>query len=246
MTSKLPVLRVAAVGDSLTKGYLSMLNNHPYTKVLEANGILVTNFGSNGALTQDLFRFMKRVVKHKGLWDTSSEDEAEVNTAAAPEKEKTLYKYVVLLGGTNDLGHGLEPATVVENLTRLADMAHEAGVFPFLVTVPPLGSRLCDASDAAKRTEVNRDIKQLCSLRGFGLVDLFAAVVQPGKDSMRDELTIDQLHFNPLGYNLMGELVFDAIAKHYEKNEDPAHHPAAEAMPTRHEERERLPGKSHC
>jgi lysophospholipase L1-like esterase len=83
---------------------------------------------------------------------------------------------------------------------------------------------------------VNEGIKQLCSRRGFGFVDLFAAVVAPGKDSMRDDLTIDHLHFNQMGYNLMGELVFETIAKHYEK--------AGASEPEM--KCEQLTGKSHC
>ncbi len=238
MTSTLPVLRVAAVGDSLTKGFLSWEEEHPYTRILEAEGIRVGNFGVNGAMTRDMVQQMERVVAHRSPRRTrqltvpgSSSDE-EVDTRTSPsgsavptgaKARRVPYTYVVLLGGTNDLGAGLLPETVLENLTQLASMASEAGVHPFLVTVPPLGQHLSNARNAALRTQVNDGLKQLARERGFGLIDLHAAVVTPSELYLRDDLTGDQLHLNAEGYDEMGILVFDTIAEHYERSHAAVH-----------------------
>jgi acyl-CoA thioesterase-1 len=207
MTSTLPVLHVAAVGDSLTSGHLTWSSAHPYTNILEANGILVSNFGVSGVFTEQMVAQMNRVVKPHHCPSSQLESSSE----------HIPFTYVVILGGTNDLGCGLLPDTVLENLEQLARMAAEAGIFPFLLTVPPLGRHICSPADAALRTEVNDKIKQLCTEQGFGFIDLFAAVVSPTEQWMRDELTHDQLHFNAKGYDEMGEMVLEAIASHYER-----------------------------
>ncbi len=216
MTTPLPQFRVAAVGDSLTKGFLSWSAVHPYTLVLQEGGITVSNHGVSGAFTRDMVHQMHRVVRHRSSWHTlppSSSDDDDTD-----KKVRVPYLYVVLLGGTNDLGCGLLPEVVLENLTRMACTAADAGIYPFFVTIPPLGRQLCSPDNTAIRIQVNDGLKQLAREKGFGLIDLFEAVAVPSELCMRDELTEDQLHFNAQGYDNMGHLVFDAISAHYKQH----------------------------
>ncbi len=48
------------------------------------------------------------------------------------------YREVVILGGTNDTLQGLDPATTVNNLGRMVDLAKAAGVHPVLGQIPPI------------------------------------------------------------------------------------------------------------
>ena len=216
MTSTLPTLRIAAVGDSLTKGYLTFYTTHPYTDVLKAQGILVSNFGVSGCFTSDMKSQLRKVIRRRSdNFPPSDEDE---NDSEAERKERRIpYDYAVILGGTNDLGCDLMPETVLENLQAISIDAAAEGIYPFLVTVPPLGKRFMTEGNAALRDEVNAGLKQWCEGNNFGLVDLYSAVVDPGAPHLRDSLTGDQLHLNEKGYDLMGEVVFAAVAEHFER-----------------------------
>ena len=112
-------MKIVALGDSLTVGETGFSDSDEsasYPKCLEilANEYLrsvqsvvkvnVLNRGINGDLTSGMLeRFSRDVVDEKA-------------------------DYVIILGGTNDLGWGFDPAMIAHNLTRMYDAALNKGI----------------------------------------------------------------------------------------------------------------------
>jgi lysophospholipase L1-like esterase len=193
------MLVIVAFGDSLTVGYRSPTGEDsepmptPYTaflkrkteKMLEREGssrfrVTFVNRGVVGELTEDMLsRFDREVMESR------------------PDA-------VIILGGSNDLGWGLEPPVIAGNLMQLVDQALTAGIQPVTCTVP---SVLGFDEGIRPRLELNRLIQKQSSDRGVVCVDLFT----PTSDSagrLRAEYSNDGLHLSAAGYETMAEAIF--------------------------------------
>ena len=124
MTGK---INFVAMGDSLTVGFIpACLASQPYSNFLKdcANSFLkelgmkdairisIINRGVNGDLTSNmLLRFKQDVVDLK------------------PD-------YVIILGGSNDIGWGFPIEEIFFNLQRMFEIAIDGGIKPIGCTVP--------------------------------------------------------------------------------------------------------------
>ena len=125
-------VRIVALGDSLTAGLRTWLEIAypstwtPYTKFLEEltqehllglgldMSVEILNKGVCGDLTSDMLnRFSRDVVKQK------------------PD-------YVIILGGTNDIGWNLHPSHIFHTLKTLYDVAESKRIEPVACTVPSI------------------------------------------------------------------------------------------------------------
>ncbi|MBF0591129.1 MAG: hypothetical protein HQL02_03470, partial [Nitrospirae bacterium] len=104
---------VVAFGDSLTVGFQSptyespWYQETPYTDFLNqmlSERITFVAKGISGELTEEMVRRFPGDV-----------------LAARPD-------YVIILGGSNDLGWGMQPTVVMQNLYTMYTMAQEAGI----------------------------------------------------------------------------------------------------------------------
>jgi len=189
---------IVAFGDSLTVGYRSPTEDEefpepfPYTAFLgkrvdatlhkKAPGFRVEflNRGIVGELTDDMAdRFVRDVV--------------------GPRSDA-----VIILGGSNDLGWGMDPSSVAENLAGMYDEALNSGIQPVACTVPSV--RGYDEG-IPPRLRLNRLIRNCSESRGIICVDLFTATADAA-GRLREEYSNDGLHLSSLGYEAMAEAIF--------------------------------------
>jgi len=191
-------LLIVAFGDSLTVGYQSptwddeLPQPAPYTAFLskKVNAIL---HGSAAAFRAE---FLNRGVV--GELTTEMADRFG-RDALGPRPDA-----VIILGGSNDLGWGMEPSSVAKNLAVMYDTALNNGIRPVACTVP---SVLGYDEGIQPRLQLNEHIKRYSTALGIACVDLFKATADSG-GRLREEYSNDGLHLSPLGYEAMAEAIF--------------------------------------
>lgn len=184
---------VVAFGDSLTVGYQSptitdpWYRETPYCDFLKEK--LPTGFeflvkGISGEMTDEMVRRFERDV-----------------LSARPD-------YTVILGGTNDLGWGVSPEEVLENLKTMYRWALAAHVTPVAVTVPSL--RGYDPL-IAPRQHLNKGILHLAAELAIPSVDLFTATAEPETFRLGSKYCNDGLHLSTEGYLTLALLLYDHV-----------------------------------
>lgn len=195
------LLKFVAFGDSLTVGFIPLrIATQPYSqflkemvddflKQLEKDGDVEARFinrGVNGDLTSGmLLRFRQDVI--------------QLNP-----------KYVIILGGTNDIGWGLQVEEVFLNLKRMYEMALNNRINPIGCTVPSI---LGWDGGIPPRLRLNKSIQHYCLEKRVLFADLYAKTCDPKTKRLRSEYSSDGLHFNALGYRKMAESIFDEVVK---------------------------------
>jgi lysophospholipase L1-like esterase len=195
---------IVCFGDSLTAGYQSPTPEHPvqqdtpYGRFLQewlGASVQVHISGVCGELTAEMgMRFRRDVLAHRP-------------------------RYVVLLGGTNDLGWNAEPLHVMRNLIKMYEQALAEGVTPVPVTVPSIRVATDGGRDASqwvddhlhRRDRLNGSIRQYADAKHLSYVDLFAATVEPATRLLAPQYSNDGLHLTALGYRRFAELLFDQV-----------------------------------
>jgi len=189
-------LFIVTFGDSLTVGYQSPTllylgyRETPYADFLNekmtANGRSVRFLvkGISGELTSEMVsRFYRDVIQHK------------------PD-------YVVILGGTNDLGWGVPLDEIVKNLTNMYEGALSNEIKPVGVTIPSI--RDFDFL-IPQRVDLNNQIKTVCKSLNIPCVDLFTASSEPETFRLAQEYSNDGLHLTTEGYRLLADLLYDKV-----------------------------------
>jgi lysophospholipase L1-like esterase len=125
-------------------------------------------------------------------------------------------KVVVILAGTNDLAGntGLETLEEIEgNLASMAQLAQANSIRVVLASVMPV----CDyiKPQTARRppdqiVALNSWIKDYCTKNGFVYLDYYSAMLDDNK-MLKKDLTVDGLHPNEAGYQVMAPLALQAI-----------------------------------
>ncbi len=142
----------------------------------------VLNKGISGDLTSGMIeRFSKDVVEEKA-------------------------DYVIILGGTNDIGWGFEPAMIALNLTTMYDTALSKSIAPVACSIPSI---LGFDQLISPRLHLNSVIRREAKKRSMAFVDLFTATADPESNRLSEDYSADGLHLNSEGYQRMGGYVFD-------------------------------------
>ncbi len=181
-------MKILAFGDSLTVGYLSPFEATPYAEFLQPlldpqTEIYVA--GVSGETTEDMLRrFDRQVIKN------------------APD-------YVVILGGTNDLGRGVSIDQIVENLTQMYQTAQKADMIPIACAIPSL---LGADEFIPPRIELNRRIQETAKKMEIPFADLFTLTAD-SSGRLRQEYSQDGLHLTPGGYEKIAHLLFESVFK---------------------------------
>ena len=199
-------------GDSLTAGYQRIpytddqQEDMPYGDFLQkwvATRAQIVVTGVCGEVTGDMVkRFSRDVVIHRP-------------------------RVTVILGGTNDLGIGVEPVRISKNLETLYRLAMEAGIQPVGVTVPSIRVETEELGMAGlkksgsepsippwlkahivQRIELNRQISKMCRALTIPCVDLFAETAEGPEQLLASRFSSDGLHFNTVGYETFARLVW--------------------------------------
>lgn len=201
---------IICFGDSLTAGYQSPTPQHPSiretpygTFLQEAlEGIATVSVsGVCGELTGEMtLRFRRDVLAHEP-------------------------SFVIILGGTNDLGWDADPTEIMRNLVKLYESAQRAGVDPVAVTVPSLrptgdlgggeGERWI-RNHIVRRQSLNTMIEEYCISKNMCWVDLFKATCEPDSLLLASRFSNDGLHLTTEGYReLAGLLYYEVFATQF-------------------------------
>jgi lysophospholipase L1-like esterase len=197
-------MKIVALGDSLTvgeTGFTPLASEEavtPYPECVERlaeeylrgrKGDLkvdVLNKGVNGDLTSGMLeRFPRDVVAEK------------------PD-------YVIILGGANDIGWGLEVARIAHNLTSMYDSGQNERIGTVACGVPSILG--CDEL-ITPRLELNRTIASEAAKRKIPYLDLFLATADQNNKRLLEAYSADGLHLNAKGYERMGDCVFEKWLK---------------------------------
>lgn len=196
---------IICFGDSLTAGFQTPTPENqgvvetPYGRFLqEALGrhATVAVSGICGEMTGEmLMRFRADVLAHRPA-------------------------FVVILGGTNDLGWNARPAEIMRNLLKMHAQARASGTEPVGVTVPSL--RAAQTADGgagdpliqdhiARRRELNRLLSDYCRSKAIACVDLFSATADADTGLLALRYSNDGLHLTTAGYHRLAALLFQQV-----------------------------------
>jgi acyl-CoA thioesterase I len=195
---------IICFGDSLTAGYQSATPDQPFIQETPYGGFLQQRLGARarvavsgicGELTGEMvLRFRDDVLRH------------------APA-------YVVILGGTNDLGWNAQPKEIMRNLLKMHEQARADGIRAVAVTVPSLRSE--DGTDAGgraflqehigRRQALNRMLSDYCRSKAIPCLDLFTATSEPETLQLAPAYSNDGLHLTTRGYERLAELLYHEV-----------------------------------
>lgn len=187
-------LKVVCFGDSLTAGYIDGVRYAPYGQFLqeklgERGSVIVS--GQNGELTESMVRrFSSDVLDHKP-------------------------SHAIVLGGTNDLGHGLSPEQIIGQLRLIYQTLQNADIQGIALSIPsvlpehPHEEWVTKAIKA--REKVNELIRQECLARDILYLDLFTETSSTPERTLLEALSSDGLHFNEEGYKTIAAFIWDRV-----------------------------------
>ena len=187
--------RIVAFGDSLTAGFQSPTGDNPMGELtpygeflhqLLGGAVEVKIRGINGELTTEMvMRFSRDVISLK------------------PD-------YVMILGGTNDLGWNARPQEIMRNLVTMYARAKSAGITPVAITVPSI--RGFDEL-IHPRHVLNNLILEYGQAQSQPVVDLFIATAEVGSLRLAEDYSNDGLHLSTEGYKLLADLLYRDVFK---------------------------------
>jgi lysophospholipase L1-like esterase len=196
---------IVCFGDSLTAGFQSPTADNPqgaetpygrFLQELTGPSVRVSVSGICGELTGEMaMRFRSAVLIYQPT-------------------------YVVILGGTNDLGWDAAPADIMRNLLKMYELATAAGITPVPVTVPSIrmGDDLCSEEGRRwfmehldRRCQLNGLILRYAESKRLAAFDLFAATAEPETHQLAARYSNDGLHLNTAGYRLVAERLYQEV-----------------------------------
>ena len=191
-------------GDSLTAGY----------RVQAATGASLPDTPYGGFLQEWLGA--RGRISIKGVCGETTSD---MVTRFSRDVVDLSPAHTVILGGTNDLGWGVAPSTIITHLERLYTSALDAGVQPVGVTVPSLRVEGHDTgplpawlqSHIHARLELNRLIAERCQRHRLPCVDLFQATLEGPSLLLAARFSSDGLHLNAAGYRTFALFVWNEL-----------------------------------
>ena len=180
MSEKKDILLVA-IGDSITYGYPYMPTQSWVNIVKERFNIKVFNKGINGNTTdQMLLRFPY--------------DCLNLNPT-----------HVTIMGGANDAFMGIGVERVIDNISKMIELAEEKGIIPIIGLPTPVVTTYEEDLLSSYRDK----IKKLAEDKGLAIIDFYTPFIDDGK--VREEFFDDEAHPNIEGYEIMGEAAFNDL-----------------------------------
>eukprot|EP00927_Polykrikos_kofoidii_P077943 TRINITY_DN74823_c0_g1_i1.p1 TRINITY_DN74823_c0_g1~~TRINITY_DN74823_c0_g1_i1.p1 ORF type:complete len:665 (+),score=74.27 TRINITY_DN74823_c0_g1_i1:55-2049(+) len=188
---------VLAFGDSLTAGCVNGGECYPYTvrlrEILGCDRAAVVCSGRGGETTAEMIQRIKTVLE---------------------SHQSNYFTHVVILGGTNDLRLKVETDTICKQLLVLHDMVRAAGARCIAITIPTVGpqDRGVGRHVGAERDAINTTLRQEACDDRLWLADLDTTLSRLPEQEL-PSLFSDGTHFSAKGYDLMGEVVHDALER---------------------------------
>ena len=195
-------ISIVCFGDSLTAGYQSptrdvpIIRETPYGSFLQARlgpQATVITSGVCGEVSSDMVvRFPQDVLARRP-------------------------GYVVILGGTNDLGWHVAPDEIVSHLVYMYEQALGEGIQPVAVTVPSIrmegdpGAEQWLRELVTQRQQLNKLISEYCIKNGITCCDLFTATAETHTLLLAGPYSNDGLHLTTEGYRKMADLLYEQV-----------------------------------
>ncbi|KRX09406.1 hypothetical protein PPERSA_04712 [Pseudocohnilembus persalinus] len=187
------------MGDSLTEGLYDSWSYEfsPYTLILGDRlrnkykdiDIQIFNEGVSGEKVQNMPERLQKILSEQN------------------------FDFMILLGGTNDLGYGIPPKDIAKNLLDLLQQAWKQNMVTLQLTVPQCKG----AIQNKQRDQLNDQIrKELVKQNSKAFLLDFHEKFDLNNMTENDKVDLwarDGLHFSQKGYEKMGEYIFDAIEK---------------------------------
>ncbi|MGD9201192.1 MAG: GDSL-type esterase/lipase family protein [Chitinispirillia bacterium] len=118
--------------------------------------------------------------------------------------------FIIIIGGTNDLGWGIDPDKILKNLTDMHTICQNEQITSIGATIPPTRFEN-DRGYNTQKTKTNQKLRQFFISRNIPFVDLYTGMGTDLNDSnLQPEYDFgDGLHFSVAGYKKMGDLIFE-------------------------------------
>ena len=180
MTEKRDILLVA-IGDSITYGYPYMPERSWVNVIKEKFNIKVFNKGINGDTTEQmLLRFTYDCLNLKPT-------------------------HVTIMGGANDAFCGISVESVLDNISKMIELAEAQEIIPIIGLPTPIVSMMEEDLLAVYRDK----IRKLAEDKGLAIIDFYKPFIENGR--VKEELFNDDAHPNIGGYEVMGEAAFNDL-----------------------------------
>jgi len=196
---------IICFGDSLTAGFQSPTAEHPMGQETPYGRFLQEYLGPSadirisgicGELTGEMaMRFRRDVAQHQP-------------------------RYVVLLGGTNDLSWNARPADIMRNLVKMYELARASHITPVPVTVPSVRVETAGAGPETwdwveqhleRRSVLNGFIRDYAVSKQLEWIDLFTATAEADTRQLAAPYSNDGLHLTTAGYRLLARMLYDQV-----------------------------------
>ncbi len=194
---------LVAMGDSLTAGYQSLTEEEwtgftPYTIFLEHRLL---------KLNESQQKKKEFQIRNRGVL---GELTSEMLTRFDRDALSVRPDFVIILGGSNDIGWGISPREIFGNLSKMYEATSKNGIEIIACSVPSILG--CD-SLIPPRLELNEMIRTYCTENGKSFADLFRTTADPRTNRLREEFSDDGLHLSTAGYEKIAETIFDQALK---------------------------------
>jgi len=191
-------------GDSLTVGYQSPTAENPNGRTTPYGRFLQERLGGSA-----------EVLVRGVNGELTGEMAMRLGTDVLPLRPD----YVVILGGTNDLGWGAQPQEVMRNLVTIYERVRGSGARPVAVTLPSI---LGFDEAIPPRQTLNRLILEYSRDKPQPAVDLFTATAEPETLRLAEAYSNDGLHLTTEGYRLLADLLYQEVFSAFGSNEPAA------------------------
>ncbi len=119
---------------------------------------------------------------------------------------------VVILAGSGDIGSGISPSAIADNLVMMGDVAKAHSVQPVFASLLPAGGEAAKIRTPEAIKKVNAWLRDYCIRENFIYLDYFGSMAD-SHGMMKADLSDDGVNPNAKGYRVMASLVTDAIER---------------------------------
>jgi lysophospholipase L1-like esterase len=111
-----------------------------------------------------------------------------------------------IMGGINDIGHGISVEKILENIGIIIEGLCENGIKPVIQSALYVSAKKDNWEKINKNVEkLNSGLKNICVKNGIAFVDINGTVSSNG--SLAEQYTYDGVHLNGSGYNEWKKLI---------------------------------------
>ena len=121
--------------------------------------------------------------------------------------------YSILIGGTNDLGWGVENRKILPNIRKLHGTSREFGIHSIGATIPPIRSERSSKEYHRRKADLNEQLRTYFRKEGIPFADLYAGMSDEEGNLKSKCAHFDGLHFSVEGYRQMGTIIYEDAVK---------------------------------